>query len=89
VYERAGHLWYKYSALTIVVWVLSIGVRLGVGALGHVLGATVPMTSASLVMLGVTLLGEAAIVGTRAMRSGVAFAPGRRAARTAAGDRIR
>ena len=76
VYGRDGHLWYRYRPLTIVVWAGSALVRVGGAAVGHALGADAKVLSAALVlMVGLSLLGEALIVGRRALASGVPFAP--------------
>jgi hypothetical protein len=90
VYEYAGHLWYRYRPLTLAVWVASALIRLGLGVGGHLLGASLATTVSLVFMLGVTFLGEAAVVGARALRTGVPFAPDRRStplagARTRAG----
>lgn len=76
VYSRDGHLWYRYRPLTIVVWAGSALVRLGGAAVGHALGAdSKVLNSALLLMVALSLLGEALIVGRRALASGVPFAP--------------
>jgi hypothetical protein len=76
VYSRDGHLWYRYRPLTIVVWVGTALVRLGGAAVGHALGADSKVLGAALlVMVAASLLGEALIVGRRALASGVPFAP--------------
>jgi hypothetical protein len=77
VYQNAGHLWYRYTALTLAVWFGSALVRVGIGVGGHLLGATMSATASVLLMVGVTFVGEAAVVGTRALRIGVPFAPRR------------
>jgi hypothetical protein len=78
VYECQGHLWYRYRPLTLVVWVATALIRVGMGFGGHLLGSTLTPTASLLMMLGASFLGEAAVVGARAMRSGVPFAPDRR-----------
>lgn len=83
VYEHGGHLWYRYRPLTIAVWFASALIRLGLGVGGHLMGATLGATSTLTLMLGATFLGEAAVVGARALRTGVPFAPDRRTARAA------
>jgi hypothetical protein len=53
--ERNGTTFQKGSAITIGLWVLTIGVRVGLVALGSALGITGPLTSASIALtLGVT-----------------------------------
>ncbi len=76
VYNRDGHLWYRYRPLTIVVWAGSILLRFVGAAVGHELGADTGVLSAALVLIvALSLLGEALIVGRRALASGVPFAP--------------
>ncbi len=84
VYPRAGHLWYRYTPLTIGIWVLAIAARVGVGVAAHHWGVDLPGATL-LAALGLSLLGEAAIVLPRARRTGVPMAPDRRTARAAAG----
>jgi hypothetical protein len=79
LYPRDGHLWYRYRPLTIALWIASIVARIGVVILAHRFGAGLA-SSATFVLLGLSLLGEAAVVGIRARRTGVPLAPGRRAA---------
>ena len=76
VFVRDGHLWQRYRPLTIAVWVVSIAVRLGATAGAYAIGADRTVLSAGLVLvLGLTLAGESAIVGLRSMRLGAPFAP--------------
>jgi hypothetical protein len=82
IYTRAGHLWQRYRWTTLAVWIVSIAVRLGLAAGAHVAGLHLP-TASLMVMLGASLLAETAIVGQRALRTGVPFAPSQR------GDRRR
>lgn len=81
VYENGGHLWYRYRPATIALWFASLLIRLGIGVGGHLLGASLTATASLTLMLGATFLGEAVMVGGRALRSGVPFAPERRTAR--------
>jgi hypothetical protein len=87
VYECEGHLWYQYRVLTLAVWVASALIRVGLGFGGHLLGSTLTPAASLLMMLGASFLGEAAVVGMRAVRSGVPFAPDRRASLRRAGLR--
>ena len=76
VYERNGHLWYRYRPLTVVVWLASLLLRLGQVFAAHALGADSSVLSAALLpLLGLSLLGEALVVGKRALATGVPFAP--------------
>jgi hypothetical protein len=76
VYGRGGHLWYRYRPITIVVWLGSILLRVGQTFVAHTLGADVSVLGAALLlMLGLSLLAEALVVGKRAIATGVPFAP--------------
>ncbi|GAA4253375.1 hypothetical protein [Dactylosporangium darangshiense] len=88
VFVQNGHVWYRYTLVTIAVWAGLIVLRLGQMLAGHALGADQSVLSAGLlVVLGLSFLGEAAIVGRRAIGTGAPFAPpgSRRAARSGAG----
>ena len=84
IYQRGAHLWYRYRPLTVLIWLLTIGLRLGFGLAAHGLGIGLPV-AAALLGVGASLLGEGAIVWQRARRTGVPFAPDRRTARATAG----
>ena len=77
VFTRDGHLWYRYRPATLGVWAVSLVVRLGLAGVAHAAGASGLVAAASLALFGVTLAGEAAVVGLRGVRSGVPFAPER------------
>jgi hypothetical protein len=81
VYEKAGHLWFRYRPLTLAVWVATIAVRVVIAFGAHLVGVNLPTMGAILVSLGLSLFGEAAVIATRAQRLGVPYAPGGRAAR--------
>jgi hypothetical protein len=81
IYERDGYLWYRYRPLTVVVWLLTILLRVGMVAAAAVVGVSLPATGAVLVVLGVSLLAESAVVALRARRTGVPYAPYRRSDR--------
>jgi len=84
LFPRDGHLWYRYRPLTVAVWVALAVVRVGLGVAGHMLGVhSAVLNGALLLMFGLSLLGEAAVVGWRALASGTPFAPNRRDRRSA------
>jgi hypothetical protein len=87
VFVRDGHVWYRYTWVTLAVWGALIALRFGQAAVAVFLGADRSVLTASLVLaLGLSFLGEAAVVGPRAMATGAPFAPGRRdRARVSAG----
>ncbi|SDG92123.1 hypothetical protein SAMN05216553_113120 [Lentzea fradiae] len=67
-FKRDGYLWQRYTPWTLVVWVTSLGTSIGLGMLidEH---APTPLS------IGVSMLGELCVVGTKALRTGVPFAP--------------
>ncbi|WP_432839277.1 hypothetical protein [Dactylosporangium sp. CA-092794] len=88
VFVRNGHVWYRYTWITAVVWLALIVLRVGQLLAGRALGADQDVLSAGLLLiLGLSFLGEAAIVGRRAIATGAPFAPrgARRDARSGAG----
>lgn len=74
LYPRDGVLWQRYTRATLLVWVVSLVVKLGVGALSTLAGAHHEANPITL-SLGVGLLGEMAVLARRALRSGTPFAP--------------
>jgi hypothetical protein len=79
LYSRDGHLWLRYRWLTAAVWIASIALRVGLVAAGHLVGVGLSASSTTLFTLGVSLVAEAGVVGARAARTGVPFAPRDRA----------
>jgi len=76
VFVSNGHVWYRYTALTVVVWIALIALRVGQSAGAHALGADDAVLSAALMLVfGLSLLGEAAVVARRAVATGAPFAP--------------
>lgn len=85
VFVRDGHVWYRYTWVTLAVWGGLIALRFAQAAAAIAIGADQPVLTASLVLsLGLSFLGEATVVGPRAMATGAPFAP-RRRDRVAAG----
>lgn len=79
--ERNGTTFQKGSAITIGLWVLTIGVRVGLVALGSALGITGPLTSASIALtLGVSIAVQNATTYYRVQRRGLPLADRRPAA---------
>ncbi|GAA3451965.1 hypothetical protein [Dactylosporangium matsuzakiense] len=84
VFVQNGHVWYRYTLVTIGVWIAMVALRVGQLFAGRALDADQAVLSAGLlVILGLSFLGEAAIIGKRAIATGAPFAPkgARRAAR--------
>ncbi|MEV7184284.1 DUF1453 domain-containing protein [Kitasatospora sp. NPDC093102] len=78
VYEREGVLWQRYTGRTFLVAALSLGVMAGFAALAAHFGLA-PEARPVQLSIGVGFLGEALVVGFRAVSSGTPFAPERRA----------
>jgi len=78
LYPRDGHLWMRYGWLTAAVWAASIALRAGLAVGGHLAGVGLNTTSTTLFTLGISLIAEAFVVGARAARTGLPYAPGRR-----------
>jgi membrane protein CcdC involved in cytochrome C biogenesis len=84
VFVQNGHVWYRYTLVTLAVWLGLVVLRIGQLFAGRALHADQAVLSAGLLLvLGLSFLGEAAIVGRRAIATGAPFAPrgARRAAR--------
>jgi methyl coenzyme M reductase beta subunit len=72
LYERGGHLWARYSPLTLALWVASIAARFGLAAAAVGAGAgRAAMTSSTMLMFGLSLAAESLIVLPRAHASGI------------------
>ena len=66
---RDGGLFQKGTALTLVLWLTTIAVRVGAGFLGHSLGVAGTLTTASAVLLfGVTIAAQNAVIYLRAQQ---------------------
>jgi hypothetical protein len=66
----------RYRWQTVALWVAAAVLRFGMRELGVLAGADARLLSNTLlVMVGLTLIGEACVVGLRAMRTGASFAP--------------
>ncbi|UUV30467.1 DUF1453 domain-containing protein [Amycolatopsis roodepoortensis] len=74
LFERDGVLWLRYTGWTFGVWVLSMLVNFGVGFLATMAGAH-PDARPVTLSIGVSLLGEALVLGMRAKTTGLPYAP--------------
>ncbi|WP_340687441.1 DUF1453 domain-containing protein [Amycolatopsis coloradensis] len=74
LFERDGVLWLRYTGWTFGVWVLSLVVNFGVGFLATMAGAH-PDARPVTLSIGVSLLGEALVLGKRAKTTGLPYAP--------------
>lgn len=66
--DRGGQLTQQYTALTVVLWLATIGVRLCMDLVAsHSFGVAAAVTGTSILMMfGLSLLGESAVVALRA-----------------------
>jgi hypothetical protein len=78
LYPRDGHLWMRYGWLTAAVWAATIALRAGLVIGGHLAGIGLSTTPVTVFTLGVSLVAEVLVVGARATRTGLPYAPGRR-----------
>lgn len=77
LYPQQGELWQRYRRITVGLWVTLIAARLIVIVIASAVGASAGAgTSTLLLTLGVSLLAEAAIVGPRALSTGLPLAVG-------------
>ncbi|MCU1491984.1 MAG: hypothetical protein JWM85_3389 [Acidimicrobiaceae bacterium] len=75
-FEKSGYLWQRYRKPTIVLWTVLVAVRVILAGIAHVAHAPLAAGSQTLLFgLGLSLTGEALIVGSRALSSGAPFAP--------------
>ncbi|WP_410605545.1 DUF1453 domain-containing protein [Amycolatopsis sp. lyj-90] len=74
LFERDGVLWLRYTGWTFGVWVLSMAVNFGIGFLAAMSGAH-PDARPITLSIGVSLLGEALVIGMRAKTTGLPYAP--------------
>ena len=66
---RDGGLFQKGTAVTLVLWLTTIAVRVGAGFLGHSLGVAGTLTTASAVLLfGVTIAAQNVVIYLRAQQ---------------------
>jgi hypothetical protein len=66
---RDGGLFQKGTALTLVLWLTTIAVRVGAGFLGNTLGVAGTLTAASAVLLfGLTIAAQNAVIYFRAQQ---------------------
>ncbi|TCO45289.1 DUF1453 family protein [Actinocrispum wychmicini] len=76
LFTKDGVLWHRYTGWTFGVWVLSVAVNGGLDLVATANGLHHDVKPVQLA-IGVSLLGEAVVIGLRSMRAGVPFAPDR------------
>lgn len=75
VWESGGVAYSRGQWMTLVAWLVSIAVRIGLVVLAHAMAATVAANESLLtVLLGVTLLAQNLLVAARVQRAGWALA---------------
>ena len=84
LFPREGVLWQRYRGVTVLLWGVLIASKLLLALVAHLMGAAGAVGTEGLMLsLGLSLLGEAALVAPRALSTGVPFASERsRAGRT-------
>jgi hypothetical protein len=75
LYVRDGHLWQRYTLVTLGAWVAFIAARLAVAAGGNVIGASLPLGGTIMAAFGLSMLVESFVVQKRAQGTGAAIAP--------------
>jgi hypothetical protein len=76
LYERGGVLWQRYRPATLAWWIAAITIRFGIAAAAISAGADRKVMDSSFVlMFGISLAAEAAVVLPRAFAKGVPIAP--------------
>jgi hypothetical protein len=75
LYPNQGELWQRYRPSTVALWIALIAAKVVLLAIAGSAGASAGGgTNSLLLSLGISLLAEAAVVGPRAMATGVPFA---------------
>lgn len=75
LYPNQGELWQRYRGSTVALWIALIVTKVVILAIAKAAGASAGGgTNSLLVSLGASLLAEAAIVGPRALSTGLPFA---------------
>lgn len=88
LYLKDGHLWQRYTVVTLAVWLALIALRIGFGLGAHQLGATLSAGPTVLVMFGLSLVIETLVVNRRAALTGHPIRPAQpRTSRRTAGIR--
>ena len=73
LYPNGGELWQRYRPVTVVVWVTLVAAKLVLAGIAFVAGASAGGgTHGLLLSVGASLIAEAAVVGARALSSGLA-----------------
>ncbi|WP_433213464.1 hypothetical protein [Microtetraspora malaysiensis] len=73
LFVKQGHLWQRYTLWTVLVWIISAAVNFGISLVSGMPEHARPIA----LTIGVSLLGEALMLGLRALDTGRPFAPER------------
>ena len=72
LYPNGGELWQRYRPVTVVAWVTLVAAKLVLAGIASAAGASAGGgTHGLLLSLGASLIAEAAVVGSRALSSGL------------------
>jgi hypothetical protein len=86
LFVRDGHLWQRYTPLTLGVWIVMIGIRIGFLVAGHGMGISLPEGATVMFSFGLSMVFESLFVAKRAAATGAAIMP-RQPRRSRAGIR--
>jgi hypothetical protein len=76
--ERGGYAFQKGGVLTLILWLVTIAIRVGVAFAGARMGIAGPLTSASILLsMGLTIGTQNAVIYFRIQRRGFRIAPDR------------
>jgi len=75
LYVRDGHLWQRYTFVTLGVWLAFIVARIGIAAGGNVIGASLPLGGTIMAAFGVSMVIESLVVQKRALATGAPMVP--------------
>jgi len=75
LFSRDGELWQRYRPVTVALWLTLIAAKVILAMIASAAGAPgAAGTNGLLLAIGISLLAEAAVVGPRALATGVPFA---------------
>jgi hypothetical protein len=74
LYEQAGELWRRGTRLTVILWLVTIALRVVISVVGSKHGAARVLNDGVLLTLGVSLGAQYGLVWWRGTQSGIPFA---------------
>jgi hypothetical protein len=75
LFVKDGHLWQRYTLVTLGVWLAMIALRVGFAIGAGALGATITAGATVLVTFGLSMVVETLVVGQRASATGHPIRP--------------